>query len=236
MANFTLKYGYSTITDGNMDFRFGVQKEVLENRRRFFLREDVDIEKVSVMKIDFDNEFVWVGEKEVGRGVKSYEDAIRSDILLTDRQESTLAVLTADCAPVILFDSKLGLMSLIHVGSKNLALGTLSVAVEELRNVAGAEQLGLVAFVGPCIEEDHYCFNTIPDDLKNIEDSFEKISGKFCLDLKKEVKKQLLGNGVEKVTFDNSSSYEGNIFSHRRAVAKGEKEGRFITYAETSKK
>jgi YfiH family protein len=70
-----------------------------------------------------------------------------------------IAVLTADCAPVV-FDSPEGVFAVAHAGWVGLLTGVLERTVGEMRAMGASE---IRAVLGPCIRTECYEFG--PDDL-----------------------------------------------------------------------
>lgn len=79
----------------------------------------------------------------------------RCDALVTDEAGIALAILTADCAPVLLADEEAGVIGAAHAGWKGLLAGVLP-AVVALMVQAGARQSRIRAAIGPCIGQASY--------------------------------------------------------------------------------
>ena len=77
------------------------------------------------------------------------EDA---DAAVTTVPGATLAVLTADCAPIALASPE-GVTGAVHAGWRGLAAGVVEAAVAEMRRL-GASQVD--AALGPCIHAECY--------------------------------------------------------------------------------
>jgi polyphenol oxidase len=73
-----------------------------------------------------------------------------------------VAVLTADCAPVVL-DSPEGVLAVAHAGWAGLTAGILERTVDELRAMGATE---IKAVLGPCIRAECYEFGA--DDLDRV--------------------------------------------------------------------
>jgi len=86
-----------------------------------------------------------------------WDDAARpqADALVTDRPGLALGVLTADCAPVLLADSRAGVIAAAHAGWKGALTGVLAATVEAMVE-RGARTDRIRAAIGPCIGRDSY--------------------------------------------------------------------------------
>jgi YfiH family protein len=82
-------------------------------------------------------------------------DAPRADAAVTTRPERVLAIMTADCLPVVLSDHGGMVLGVAHAGWRGLAGGVLEATVARMRAMcpgAGA----LRAWVGPAISQRHF--------------------------------------------------------------------------------
>ena len=77
------------------------------------------------------------------------------DALITDQKKIIIGILTADCAPVLIFDNKLKIISAIHAGWKGAYKGIIQKVIKEFKK-RGSESKNLIAAVGPCISQKNY--------------------------------------------------------------------------------
>jgi YfiH family protein len=86
-----------------------------------------------------------------------WDDAERpqADALVTDRPGLLLAVVTADCAPVLFADRKAGVIGAAHAGWKG-AIGGVTDATVAAMEALGARRERIAAAVGPCIAQASY--------------------------------------------------------------------------------
>jgi YfiH family protein len=73
------------------------------------------------------------------------------DALITDRPHLPLAVLTADCFPVVLAAPSAPAVGIVHAGRKGIATQVLSVAIERLGQEFGVQPEAVFAAIGPGI-------------------------------------------------------------------------------------
>lgn len=66
-----------------------------------------------------------------------------------------LAIVTADCAPVLLADAAAGVVGAVHAGWRGAVAGVLEATVGAMAGL-GAEVSGIAAVVGPCIGQVSY--------------------------------------------------------------------------------
>jgi YfiH family protein len=72
------------------------------------------------------------------------------DALVTARRGLALAVLTADCTPVLLADPVAGVVAAAHAGRPGMIAGIVPAAVEAMRSL-GAEPARIIARTGPAV-------------------------------------------------------------------------------------
>lgn len=140
-----------------------------------------------------------------------------------------VAVVTADCAPIVLVDDSGSSVAVVHAGWRGLVEGVIASAVGEMR-ANGSSSIS--AALGPCIHAECYEFSI--DDLSNVADRFgddvRGITGRGdpALDMQAAVRSALDELGVELVhDEDICTSCSDEHWSHR---ARGDK-GRQATVA-----
>ena len=77
-------------------------------------------------------------------------DEPEADAAVTGATGVVLAVLTADCLPVLLADTRARAVAVAHAGWRGLALGVVERSVEALRAQAGRDA-EVIAWLGPAI-------------------------------------------------------------------------------------
>ncbi|GII65571.1 laccase domain protein [Sphaerisporangium krabiense] len=139
------------------------------------------------------------------------------DGVFTDRPGLGLAVLVADCAPVLLADPSAGLVGAAHSGRAGTAAGVVTALAEAMR-ARGARDL--VALVGPLACGACY---EVPEAMRAefaaaLPEAWSTTrAGTPALDLRAAIAAQLARAGVEDVRHDARCTIEtAELFSHRR--------------------
>lgn len=86
------------------------------------------------------------------------------DGLVTNEENVTLAVFSADCATILLYDPVKRVIAAVHSGWRGTAAGIVLRAVERMQDAYGCDPADLCAAIGPCI--GRCCFEThreVPD-------------------------------------------------------------------------
>ena len=157
-------------------------------------------------------------------------DRPEGDAVVTQTPGVICAVLTADCAPVLLADAEAGVVAAVHAGWKGALGGIVQSAVEAMTRL-GARPDGIVAVVGPCIAQASY---EVGSDFRDRfvhadPDSARFFTGggaidKHQFDLPGFVLHRLEQAGVGDAawTGDDTCADETRFFSNRRAFQRGE--------------
>jgi len=102
-----------------------------------------------------------VTKKDRGRRIP------RVDALITLEKGLPLVVRTADCAPILIFDTKNSLLSLVHAGRKGTELGISGKTITELKKL-GSDPKDLTIKIGPCIDKCCYPMDIRKENLKQL--------------------------------------------------------------------
>lgn len=84
------------------------------------------------------------------------------DATVTDEPGTVLAVLVADCTPVLLADPEAGVVAAAHAGRPGMAAGVVPATIEQMRRL-GADPARIVAYTGPAVCGDCY---EVPEELR----------------------------------------------------------------------
>ena len=149
-----------------------------------------------------------------------------SDALITNDARCALVVFTADCTPILLWDSVTGAVGAVHAGWRGTAADIAGKAVRAMVEQLGCRPENIRAAIGPNIGT--CCFETdsdVPDLIRTqfgeeVEDfiipSAEKI-GKFHVDLKAVNAHALRRAGVENIEISDACTMcaPNRFWSHR---------------------
>lgn len=85
-----------------------------------------------------------------------------ADAGVTDVPGLALAILVADCTPVLLADPEAGVVAVAHAGRPGMAAGVVPAAVGRMREL-GAEPERIIAYTGPAVCGSCY---EVPDTMR----------------------------------------------------------------------
>ena len=153
----------------------------------------------------------------------------KADAMATDRRGLALGILTADCAPVLLADTRAGVVGAAHAGWRGALGGVVESVVAEMERL-GAERGRIAAAVGPCIARRSY---EVDDGLlrrfAEADPENERFfspgrDGHHQFDLEGYVVSRLAAAGVGRVEALGEDTYSqpDRFFSFRRATHRGE--------------
>jgi len=150
----------------------------------------------------------------------------KGDALITHKNKFALGILTADCAPIFIFDPCNNAIAAIHAGWKGVYKKIIYKTIFKLKK-KGSKIQNLIAVVGPCISKNNY--EVKKDFLKKFIKQNQK--NKLFFTFKKKqiffslndcIKSQLKNEGVNNIEIINKDTYlkKNNFFSFRRSLKK----------------
>ena len=74
-----------------------------------------------------------------------------ADIIVSDDPGSAIGVRVADCAPILLADTRTGAVGAAHAGWRGTVLSAAASAVEAMKREFGTNAADLIAAIGPCL-------------------------------------------------------------------------------------
>ena len=156
-------------------------------------------------------------------------DRPEADALVTATPGLALAIVTADCAPVLLADEQAGVVGAAHAGWRGAFGGVLEAVVEEM-TLLGARRENIAAAIGPTVAQPSYevddAFRTRFLGADPAHERFFRGGepGHFQFDLPAFVSDRLAAAGVGRVDDLALDTYADPLrfFSYRRATHRGE--------------
>jgi YfiH family protein len=185
-----------------------VRKKIKNSARDIFLLNQIH-----------SNKFIYVDEKY------QFKSKPKVDAVITNQKNLPIAILTADCVPILICDHQKKIIAAIHAGWKGAYKGIVDKVIKFMIK-KGCKPQNITAVIGPCISIDNY---EVQNDFKNKflrkdrknKIFFESKFKKLYFDLSKYVKSVLLKNKIKKIekikidTFDIKNKF----FSARRALS-----------------
>lgn len=179
-----------------------------------------------------------VHSPDVAHVIAPFSEKPKADAMVTASQGLGLAILTADCQPVLFADKKAGVIGAAHAGWKGAQAGVLEATVDAMEAL-GANATNIAAVIGPCISQKAYevgqeFFEQFTDTDPETRRFFINgaSSDKYLFDLPAFGLSRLRARGVGYATWTGHCTYsdEARFYSYRRTTHRGEKDyGRLVS-------
>ena len=165
------------------------------------------------------NKFIYIDKKY------NLKSKPKADAIITNQRNLPIAILTADCVPILFCDQRKKIVGAIHAGWKGAYKGIIDKVINFMIK-KGSKPKNITVAIGPSISVNSY---EVRKDFKNKflkKDRGNKIffkikREKLYFDLSKYVESTLLKNKIKKIerikidTFDLRNKF----FSARRALS-----------------
>ena len=122
-----------------------VRKKISNKAKHIFLLNQVH-----------SNKFIFIDEKFKNKNKPS------ADAVITNQRNLPIAVLTADCAPILIYDDKTKMIAAIHAGWKGAFKGIIDKVIKFMIK-KGCKLENITAVIGPSISSKNY---EIKEDFK----------------------------------------------------------------------
>ena len=185
-----------------------VKNKICKNSKNIFLVHQVH-----------SNKFIFLNKYP-----KNYK-RIKADAIITNVQKLPIAVLTADCVPVLLYNSKKKMVAAIHAGWKGAYKGIIPKVINFMEKKR-SERNVITAAIGPCISKKSYNVKEdfkrkfLKKNRKNII-FFKERNNLIFFDLPKYIKSQLKLMKILKIDTINIDTFnkKNNFFSARQSLS-----------------
>jgi polyphenol oxidase len=165
------------------------------------------------------NKFIFID-----KNFKDNKKRIEADAIITDKKKFPIAVLTADCVPILLHENKRNMIAAIHAGWKGAYKGIIKKVISFML-MKGCKTNYITAVIGPCIKQNSYNVKEdfkkkfVKKDNKN-KIFFKKKKNILYFDLPNFVKFQLKSNKITNIDRINIDTFvkKNNFFSARQSL------------------
>ena len=150
-----------------------------------------------------------------------------ADAFVTNQIGLPIAIRTADCVPVFIFDPVKKVAGLVHAGWKGTAQRIAEKTVHKMEALFNCWPRDLKVVLGPAIRS--CCYQVGPEFQQHFPNDVSEREGKLYLDMMAANQRQLIRTGILKENILDSSictACSTDCFSFRR---EGEKAGRMIS-------
>ena len=170
--------------------------------------------EIFLIKQIHSNKFIFINERS-----KITNRSKKVDAIITDKKNFPIAILTADCVPILIYDDKRNMIAAIHAGWKGAFNGIIKNVLKFMFKKGCASKNTTVA-IGPCISRNSYEVQKdfknkfIKKDKKNII-FFKDSNKKIYFDLPNYVKTQVKLHKIKNIDSLNKDTFikKNNFFS-----------------------
>lgn len=168
----------------------------------------------------------------------SHFQNVESDAIVTNQRGLLIAILVADCYPVILHDPEKRVAAVVHAGWQGAAAGLIGQTVQVMQEVFGCRAERLQAAIGPGIGAHKYEVDRpVRDAFRTGSGQWSRIAretrlGHWLLDLRLSCLLQLEEAGVDRRTVDLVAEctccHKEKFFSYRRDQGRTGRQAGFV--------
>lgn len=195
LTSFTnLTHAFTTKQIGNLAFHVGDDKLSVEKNHEN-LAQILNYEKRALVHMKQIHSDIIVSADEY-----SFENPPTCDALITNKQNTPLMVMVADCSAVLFYDDMQKVIAVAHAGRAGTFKNIVKTVIERMSLEFGSDPKDIIVSIGASIGVCCYEVGSeIYDEAKTLELQYamQKRDGSFYLDVNKILKKQLLSCGVD---------------------------------------
>ena len=175
--------------------------------------------KIFLLHQTHSNKFIFVNKY-----FRVNKKRLKADAVITDQKKLPIGILTADCAPILIYDNISKIVAAIHAGWKGAYKDIISKVIKFLLK-KGCKPKNMHAVIGPCITKKNY--NVREDFLRKFLKKtkkniifFKTRKKTIYFDLPKYIKSQLKSNKISNIEHINIDTFEAKnkFFSARRSL------------------
>jgi len=206
------------------------KKKILKNLETVSNKINSKSKKIILLNQIHSSKFYYIGKNS------KPNNKFIGDALITDKRNLPIAVLTADCAPILFYDEDRKMIAAIHAGWRGAYKNIIEKVVKFMIK-KGCSLQNITAAVGPCISSNNYEVKEdfkkkfIKKDKKNII-FFKRTKYKNYFNLNKYIHFQLKNLNIKKIDIIDKDTFnaKNNFFSARRSISRNENDyGRNIS-------
>jgi polyphenol oxidase len=210
---------FSGRSNGNMSLNYADTRGSLVNRRNFLESLGIDAESLICAKQVHSANIKLAGHLHKGSGALSYETALEdTDALITREKNLPLAIFTADCLSIFLFDPQTRGIGLVHAGWRGTLAGIAAKTIEAMRNEFHSRPENICVQFGPAIRS--CCYQVNGDFQDKFPGNIDRRGGSSFLDLAGANRRQLALCGVKSANIMDcaicTACHNAEYFSYRK--------------------
>jgi YfiH family protein len=145
--------GFSSRDYGNMALHTGdLPSKVIENRQRFLTSMGLELVNLVVAQQIHGTEIQVVKRPQIGSGAMMVQTALpETDALITQERGVILAILTADCLPIFIYDPQVPAIGIVHAGWRGSLAGIAQLTLTKMGQEFKTDPVNCRIAIGPAI-------------------------------------------------------------------------------------
>jgi YfiH family protein len=148
---------FSSRKQKNTSLYYGNIEESLVHREKFLAELGINFQNLVCSQQIHGNNVTYVYEKDLGRGALTYASAIEdTDALITDKKNIPLAIFTADCLSVFIYDPIAAAVGMLHAGWRSSRQEIIKNTVMLMQKKFNSQISQLYLMFGPAIRSCCY--------------------------------------------------------------------------------
>ena len=199
---------------GSKDKKSNIKKNLQLVRKKI----DAKAKDIFLVSQFHSNKFIYIDEKY------KKKKKPKADAIITNQKYLPIGVLTADCAPILIYDKEIKMIAAIHAGWKGAFKGIISKVIRFMVK-KGCKFKNMTAVVGPSISSKNY---EVKEDFKKIfikKDKknslfFKSSKQKLYFDLTRYIHSSLKIINIQHIDIIKIDTFDikNKFFSARRAL------------------
>lgn len=198
------------------------EKKVVENRMKFVSVLGWDEKMHFVTAKQTHSTHIRIIETNMNLGWETFDSAVEDcDALITNQKNLALCIVTADCVPILLCDTKQRVIAAVHAGWKGTKEELVLKTVEKMIRYFHCDPQDIIAGIAPAI--GRCCYEVgkdVAQHFYHLSHTYDKNSDKYMLDLPLINREQLLSAGLKNKNIEMSgictSCDVEHFFSYRK--------------------
>ena len=200
---------------GSKDNRINIKKNLRIVKKKICKKS----KEIFLVKQNHSNKFIFLSKNS-----KTKNRSVNADAIITEKKNFPIAVLTADCVPILIFDKKKKIIAAIHAGWRGAYKGIIQKVLKFMFD-KGCKKKDMITAIGPCISIKNYEVQNkfkemfLKKDKKNII-FFKNKQKRTYFNLGNYVKRQFKLYQIKNIDILKVDTYnkKNNFFSARRSL------------------
>ena len=195
------------LSDGvysSLNLAFHVQDDTeTVNKNHTLLADQLDYDKETVVHMkQVHSDIVHIVTSD-----DNFKNPPTCDALITDKVNTPLMVMVADCSPILFYDDTKKVIAVAHAGRQGAFKNIVKNVIESFKTTYGSSTEDILVTIGASIGE--CCYQVGPEIFEetkelSLEYSISKRENNYYLNVSDILKTQLLNSGVKKENIEMS--------------------------------